>query len=281
MIAALFVERGGVYAGLPDVDPWDVSRDARTYAGPWPVCAHPPCSRWCRLAGLVEARWGHKRGEDGGCFEAALNCVRTWGGVLEHPAYSDAWPAFDLPYPSRSGGWQRGMCGGWSAHVEQGRYGHPAKKATWLYSFGVDSLPMLRWGAVPDGHSKALVSWCGNHVRSNENRPRVGKREASRTPVEFRDILIGIARSARSGGVSDKNAVEMMRHAIGQGGRNHYCAEKPSMEWSQWCGLVVIGLARFGLVINDGRDQYFHVTDRGREYLNELACDNAARRSVT
>lgn len=196
MIAALFVEAGGVYFGLPDVDPWDEARDARLYAGPWPVVAHPPCARWCRLAGLVEARWGHKRGEDGGCFAAALAAVRRWGGALEHPAYSDAWAAFGLPRPGRHGGWQRGMCGGWSAHVEQGRYGHPAKKATWLYAFGVE-LPSLRWGFNPDQRSAALVSWCGNHVKSGETRPRVGKAAAARSPIEFRDLLIGIARSAR------------------------------------------------------------------------------------
>lgn len=48
MIAALFVQRGGVYFGLPDVDPWDEQRDARLYAGPLPVVAHPPCQRWGR-----------------------------------------------------------------------------------------------------------------------------------------------------------------------------------------------------------------------------------------
>ena len=101
MIAALFVQTGGCYFGLPDVDPWDEARDARKYAGPWPVVAHPPCSRWCKLAGLVEARWGHKRGEDGGCFKSALESVRRFGGVLEHPAYSDAWPTFALPEPNR------------------------------------------------------------------------------------------------------------------------------------------------------------------------------------
>lgn len=198
MIAALYVEPAprGVYQGLPDVDPWDEARDARLYAGPWPVVAHPPCSRWCRLAGLVEARWGHKRGEDGGCFASALANVRRVGGVLEHPAYSDAWPAFGLPVPPRGGGWQRGTCGGWSAHVEQHRYGHVAKKATWLYAFGVE-LPPLRWGSSAH-KAGALVSWCGNHVKSGEVRPRVGKREASRSPIEFRDVLISIARSARA-----------------------------------------------------------------------------------
>jgi hypothetical protein len=48
MIAALFVERNGIYFGIPGVDPWDERRDARTYAGPWPVVAHPPCARWGR-----------------------------------------------------------------------------------------------------------------------------------------------------------------------------------------------------------------------------------------
>lgn len=193
MIAALYVEKGGVYYGLPDVDPWDEERDARLYAGPHPVVAHPPCARWCRLAGLVEARWGHKRGEDGGCFAAALAAVRKWGGVLEHPAYSDAWAAFDLPRPSRYGGWHRGICGGWSAHVEQGRYGHPAKKATWLYAFGVDLLPALAWGFDPDQRSKALVSWCGNYTDKFDKRPRVGKAVAARTPDAFRAVLINMA----------------------------------------------------------------------------------------
>lgn len=195
-VAALFVDPRGSYAGLPDVDLWDEARDARLYAGPWPVVAHPPCSRWCRLAGLVEARWGHKRGDDGGCFASALESVRLWGGVLEHPAYSDAWIAFRLPEPNRGGGWQRGFCGGWSCHVEQGRYGHPAKKATWLYAFGCE-LPPLRWGAQPYGVSRAMVSWCGNHTKRMPDRPRVGKKQASKTPLEFRDVLLNMARSAR------------------------------------------------------------------------------------
>lgn len=196
MVAALFVERGGVYWDLPGVDPWDEARDARLYAGPHPVVAHPPCARWCRLAGLVEARWGHKRGEDGGCFAAALAAVRRWGGVLEHPAYSDAFAKFDLPAPPTGGRWVRGLCGGWSCYVEQARYGHAAKKATWLYAFAV-SLPELRWGHVADRDVKAWVSWCGNATRGAV-RPRLSKKEAARTPIVFRDELLSIARSARA-----------------------------------------------------------------------------------
>ena len=48
MIAALYVQKAGAYFGLPDVDPWDEARDARLYAGPHRVVAHPPCQRWGR-----------------------------------------------------------------------------------------------------------------------------------------------------------------------------------------------------------------------------------------
>ena len=194
VIAALFVEKGGPYYGLDGVDPWDEARDARLYPGPHPVVAHPPCSRWCRLAGFVEARWGHKRGEDGGCFEAALASLRRWGGVLEHPAYSNAWAAYELNAPPTGGGWVNAdFQGGWTCYVEQGRYGHPAKKATWLLAYGVD-LPSLKWGYIPDNESRALVSWC-DRVSFMEHRDRVGKKAASRTPPEFRDALLSMAHS--------------------------------------------------------------------------------------
>ena len=211
IVAALFVQKNGAYYGLPDVDPWDEERDARRYPGPHPVVAHPPCARWCRLAGLVEARWGYKKGDDGGCFASALASVRKWGGVLEHPAYSDAWAHFGLPAPHDKGGWQRGICGGWSAHVEQWHYGHRAKKATWLYCFGVTP-PPLSWGATPDTavtayvtdgggdvkrRGRAPISWCGNHTKDGEDRPRLGSKEASATPIAFRDALISLARSSR------------------------------------------------------------------------------------
>lgn len=196
MIAALFVDPRGCYAGLPDVDLWDEARDARRYAGPHSVVAHPPCSRWCRLAGLVEARWGHKRGEDGGCFASALASVRVWGGVLEHPAYSDAFAAHGLPAPIRGAQWQRTICGGWVVHVEQRHYGHPAKKATWLYAHGTrPPLVDARAQSDSDSDSDAIVSWCGNNVSpAMMGRRRLTSREASATPPAFRDLLISIAK---------------------------------------------------------------------------------------
>jgi hypothetical protein len=84
MIAALYVETDGCYFTLPDVDPWDEARDARLYAGPWPVVAHPPCQRWENLGYANFMRWGgdHNRpGNDGGCFDAALAAVHKFGGL--------------------------------------------------------------------------------------------------------------------------------------------------------------------------------------------------------
>lgn len=192
MIAALYVDPRGCYAGFPDVDPWDEVRDARLYPGPHPVVAHPPCSRWCRYAHLIQARHGHCVGDDGGCFAAALRAVRTWGGVLEHPAYSIAWKTYDLPRPPRGGGWVRGLCGGYACRVEQGHYGHPARKATWLYAYGTE-LPQLVWG---ESTAEAVVGWCRNRSPANDPRHRVSGRRASATPEAFRDLLLGMARSA-------------------------------------------------------------------------------------
>ena len=215
-VAALYVDPQGVYANLPGVEVWDEARDARLYAGPWPVVAHPPCARWSRLAGFTEARFGLKRGDDGGCFEAALAAVHRFGGVLEHPAYSDAWRVFGLPRPYWHGGWSVALDGGASCYVEQGRYGLPVKKATWLYAFGVE-LPELRWGftppdgdgSEPNGDHGSIDNWRdrfkGRREQWTNGQHRGGHHGlTATTPPAFRDVLLEMARSAAavSGGAA-------------------------------------------------------------------------------
>lgn len=204
MIAALYVERGGAYYGLHGVDPWDIDRDARKYDGPYPVVAHPPCQRWGNFyAGSPLAIKQGKRknlGDDDGCFEAALASVRAWGGVLEHPENSRAWAHFGLNKPYRHGGWVvADWHGGWTCRVEQGFYGHFARKPTWLYVNGAEP-PPLRWGFGERRLDPAIVARWGlkRAIRLGEvgmvggggnDRERIG------TPADFRDLLIGIARS--------------------------------------------------------------------------------------
>jgi hypothetical protein len=46
-VSVLFVRADSIYRSL-SFDVWDAARDARLYAGPWPVVAHPPCRGWGR-----------------------------------------------------------------------------------------------------------------------------------------------------------------------------------------------------------------------------------------
>lgn len=198
-IAALFVETGGCYFGLPDVDPWDQPRDARTYLGPWPVVAHPPCERWGRYwHGSPRKPHQFRLGDDGGCFAAALASIRRWGGVIEHPAYSHAWNAFKLEPPSVHGGW-RFTRDGWTCHVEQGHYGHIARKATWLYFVGPHAPSPLIFGACEQRLPQIAVERYGyEYARRAGVMSYIGGRDKSKiraaTPIEFRDVLLSMVR---------------------------------------------------------------------------------------
>ena len=210
MIAALYVETGGSYYGLPDVDPWDEARDARKYRGPWPAVIHSPCQRWGKFwAGqpLWIARTGERKikGDDGGCFAHGLWSARTFGGVMEHPWGSHAWPHFGLTVPSRAGGWVKADAfGGWTCCVEQGQYGHYARKPTLLLVYGIawKDLPELRWGKSKPVFPQWAIDRYGlaKCKRAGELAFKGGGKDNSHrigTPPEFRDLLIGMARSAR------------------------------------------------------------------------------------
>jgi hypothetical protein len=194
-VAALYIERGGVYWDLPDVDPWDEARDARLYAGPWPVVAHPPCNRWCvPLAYVNQTRYGYKIGDDGGSFAAALEAVRHFGGVLEHPRDSIAFHRFGLPHPRRHCWTGSLLDEGISTVVDQWAYGHPCKKETWLYCVGIGQ-PELDWRVAPAG--LPVVSWLRGAAWHRESgRKAITRAEAAATPLAFRDVLLEMARSA-------------------------------------------------------------------------------------
>lgn len=191
MVAALYVEPFGIYYGQPDVDLWDLSRDARFYPGPHPVVAHPPCERWHLLSAVNNKRWGYVINEDGGCFSAALTAVRLWGGVLEHPAETRAFRFHKIPEPPR-GCWQLTLDGDWVTEVNQACYGHRARKRTWLLYRGTEPPPALDWR---DQHGTHRVGF-GFPADTDRPLPRISKDEAMATPHEFRDLLLSIARGA-------------------------------------------------------------------------------------
>jgi len=189
MVSALFVQTDGAYFGIPGVDPWDESRNAMNYHGPHPVVAHPPCSRWCKpLAKVNETRYGHKIGDDGGMFGYALGCVMIFGGVLEHPANSYAWDKYRLQKPKR-GEWLR-KSWYWVTEVSQSAYGHKARKNTWLLYVGDTAPPALDWSDPKGTH---LTSWL---QRTSRIAPRITKKEANKTPLAFRNLLISLAQNS-------------------------------------------------------------------------------------
>lgn len=187
MVAALFVETDGCYFGLDGVEPWDQARDARLYAGPYPVVAHPPCDRWHQLSAVNAKRWGWKINADDGCFESALASVRTWGGVLEHPAETRAFKAHRIPEPS-FGHWQRTLDGDWVTEVWQSAYGHRARKRTWLLYSGAATPPQMDWRRVAGQFQIGFF---------DQARPQLPKHERAATPPAFRDALLSIARTAQ------------------------------------------------------------------------------------
>ena len=84
--------------------------------------------------------------------------------------------------------------------VEQGKYGHRARKATWLYVYGF-KVPQLAWG--PSSAETRLMD-DGFHSAEERRRAkeagfvhmeRLSNRERAASPIEFRDLLLGMARS--------------------------------------------------------------------------------------
>lgn len=163
-VAALYVHADGVYASL-GCDVWDEARDARLYDGPGPVVAHPPCACWGRYA------WAAKQ-DTRDCGVRAVQQVRAWRGVLEHPAHSKLWPACGLPAP----GELPDAFGGRTLALDQGRFGHAAPKPTWLYFVGLPAptvpAPLLvapegriermsrrQREATPEAFARWLVAW--------------------------------------------------------------------------------------------------------------------------
>lgn len=208
VVAALYVDPRGPYPRLPGVECWDgqipirrtQARDARLYAGPRPVVAHPPCQLWVNYAALNYKRYGgeHNRpGNDGGCFAHALKSVLTYGGVLEHPADSKAWRAFDLTPPPRSIGWSSVSGAGANYHVcevWQSAYGHKARKRTWLLWASPEPFRSpfeLDWRREPGTHQ---VGWF------DRKKPTLSKKLSSRTPESFARELVRLARAAGGSG---------------------------------------------------------------------------------
>lgn len=171
MVAALFVQSDSHYREL-GCDCFDIERDARTYAGPAPVVAHPPCRAWGRLRHMAKPRADERE-----LAWFAVATVRAFGGVLEHPSASQLFE--HLPRPG-----ERDAAGGWVLPVLQSWWGHRAPKRSLLYVCGVGPRD------IP-----AMPFELGEPAGRVE---RMGRKERERTPAAFASWRVDLAaRAAR------------------------------------------------------------------------------------
>lgn len=184
-VAALFVRVDSIYKTLPGVDCWDIERDARKWPGGAPVVAHPPCRAWGQLRHFAKPRPDEK---DLAIW--AVDAVRKFGGVLEHPKRSQLWPAAGLPEPCS---WD--AFGGWTLPVNQNWWGHRAEKATRLYIVGcapsdIPELPIVL------GEASHVVSLWSGRDRARA-RKSIGTAEREKTPPDFARWLVELARRCK------------------------------------------------------------------------------------
>ncbi len=187
MVAVLFARSDSVYKTIPGLDVYDAQRDARTWPGGARVVAHPPCRGWGRLRQFAKPRHDEK---DLALF--AVDAVRAYGGVLEHPDASSLWAVAGLPRPR-----ERDSFGGWTLPVSQKWWGHRCEKKTWLYICGIHP------GAIPAfpitlGEASHVVGLWSGRDRSIA-RKSIGKAERESTPKPFAHWLVDLASRCSTG----------------------------------------------------------------------------------
>lgn len=183
-IAVLFARADSVYKQMPRCDVFDFERDALTFPGCLPVIAHPPCRSWGRLRHMAKPRPGERE-----LALWAVDQVRAYGGVLEHPAGSLLWKEKPLPEPGTSDAW-----GGWTLTISQWWWGHKADKATRLYICGVspDRLPSIpfRLGEPEFVVAPSRLNRLGKKI--------ITKPEREATPLALAEWLCQVAALCRS-----------------------------------------------------------------------------------
>ena len=179
MISVLFARSDSIYKTLPGCDVWDIERDARAWPGGNPVVAHPPCRAWGRLRQFAKPREDEKA-----LAPWAVEQIRKFGGVLEHPEGSSLWPVLGLPAPGK-----RDEFGGWTLGIYQHWWGHRAEKATLLYIVGCDPTD------IPDIPLRMdEVTHCIRPTKSYPRKPSVTKPEREHTPHDLAVWLVELAK---------------------------------------------------------------------------------------
>jgi hypothetical protein len=128
MVPVLFTRKNSIYKTL-GADCYDADRDALSWPGGTHFIAHPPCRAW----GRYRHRSKHTELEKSYAL-TAMEWVRRYGGILEHPASSTLWRHLQ---PTDT-----------TTVISQFDFGHRAEKMTRLMHNGIDlpPVPAPRYG---------------------------------------------------------------------------------------------------------------------------------------
>lgn len=186
MVAILFARADSVYKSM-GLNVWDMERDARNFPGGCPVVAHPPCRAWGRLRAFAKPRPDEKE-----LAIFAIDQVRKFGGVLEHPEASSLWPVGGLPAIGEVDDF-----GGWTLPISQHWWGHRAEKKTWLYIVGIEPAQIPD---MPFVLGEATHTVCSSRRRALDGtryRKEVSKAEREHTPPELAAWLVDLAKRCK------------------------------------------------------------------------------------
>lgn len=174
-ISVLFTQTKSIYNQL-GTDNWDIKRDAKNWPGGNAIIAHPPCRAWGNYSNKAKPIPGERE-----LAIWAIEQIRKWGGILEHPRTSRLWKEMKLPRP----GEQPDQYEGFSISIDQYWFGHRGKKNTWLYIKGttLQKLPII---PLKLGRATYKVE-------------DMGKKERAATPRRLAEWLIKTAEIINNG----------------------------------------------------------------------------------
>jgi hypothetical protein len=180
MISVLFAARDSVYKTIDGLDVWDEERNALLWPGGNPGIFHPPCRLWSAfLHQFSTAPQSEKK-----LAFWSVEQIRRWGGVLEHPAFSNLWDAAHLPSPGQRDSY------GFTISIDQFWFGHQCRKRTWIYCCGIAR------SAVPAPPIR-LVGQYPVALHTKQRVPKRDKYSRSATPFAFAQWLVETAEAVK------------------------------------------------------------------------------------
>ena len=179
-----FVADNSYYRLLPNLDLFDLRRNALSTVSNAPAIYHPPCRSWGRLRQFAKTPSGEH-------WLAVWAILRIWryGGVLEHPAGSKLWSFMNLARP----GQRSDFHGGFSVSLNQSWFGYPAKKNTWLYVVGCDISDLPEMPLCFNAITKTVSGYKNRSVMKE-----LSHSERSRTTLQFNEYLIAGLNTIKS-----------------------------------------------------------------------------------